>query len=150
MKIHSDLSLLNPAILSDCVPMEVPSSAIELKRGYLYKRGAFRRNWQCRLFVLNGSSLTYFDINVPKGSLDLEHFEVVCNPTSPEDVTCRPFSFALRPARGPTGSRRSSGLFGSSRDSGRVYYLQAFSQEEKDEWVELISSVCAQATPSRP
>ena len=119
---------------------------VETRRGYLHKRGGIRTNWQCRLFVLNSGFLSYFDVDTPKGTIELANFDLVKSPREPEDVANRPFTFQLRPTAASVKRRNSSTLLLTGRD--RSFFLQAFSHEDKTEWMREISQFTAAGASS--
>ena len=98
-------------------------SDLPLKQGYLSKKGANRRNWTTRWFMLKSSCLLYYksptEINeMPKGKIFLSS-------------DCIIFSW----------DKKKFGFCVYTPDQDRIYYICAKNQIELDEWMEEMSKL---------
>lgn len=101
------------------------------KAGELKKQGAMRKNWKARWFILQKDNLFYF-----KSRLDSKPID--CIPLNNCTVykctkTKRPYVFEI-----------------SSNDFDRIYYIQASSEKERDEWMRMIEGAAALECVSEP
>eukprot|EP00013_Stygamoeba_regulata_P006378 CAMPEP_0177633218 /NCGR_PEP_ID=MMETSP0447-20121125/2718_1 /TAXON_ID=0 /ORGANISM="Stygamoeba regulata, Strain BSH-02190019" /LENGTH=1179 /DNA_ID=CAMNT_0019134859 /DNA_START=78 /DNA_END=3617 /DNA_ORIENTATION=+ len=95
-------------------------------QGYLSKKGANRRNWTTRWFVLKDQCLTYWKSpqdtnNLPKGKIVLKN--CLCYKSHKKN-----FSFAVEVP-----------------EQNRIYFICAKNFEEQDQWMELIKTSIEQA-----
>jgi len=100
------------------------------KEGYLTKQGAIVKSWHVRWFVLEGTSLYYYQdksTQEGKGVIDLRNCSVSVAP----EQTKRPFGFAIIHLLG----RRS-------------YFLSAETKEDMDEWISELKETISVATKS--
>ena len=117
-------SALSTATAATSLPI-YSSYQLQQKAGYLQKEGDVWRTWKRRYFVLSSQLLSYYsdrDATTPKGHIQLQGAEV----------------------RVSQRSDRSGWLFEVYRDEAetqhRVYYLQADSEVERDEWIAAIKN----------
>jgi len=98
--------------------------SVLVKQGYLTKKGAKRRNWATRWFILKSGVLAYHkspsDLE-PKGVIYLDGCKV-----QPTEELKKPFLFAI--------SKKSN------QPNDRVYYIQAKNPADFDAWINAIRS----------
>uniref|UniRef100_A0A7S4HZM6 PH domain-containing protein n=1 Tax=Vannella robusta TaxID=1487602 RepID=A0A7S4HZM6_9EUKA len=107
----------------DSSAMESTQSGVLYKQGYLVKKGAKRRNWNTRWFILGYNHLAYYKNpgdSEPKGSLQLKGTTVEKNPE-----VKRPHSFAVVTPL-------------------RTYFFCAKNEACMDEWMESIRNATPQ------
>lgn len=95
--------------------IELPDDVIKV--GYLSKKGAKRRNWKDRWFILKKESIGYYaspSDATPKGTISLRRCSVF-------NSTRKPFCFHVS-------------------NLNRDYYIVAKNQQEQKEWMEAITA----------
>lgn len=100
--------------------MDCARHLLTLKEGYLYKKGAKRRNWKLRWFRLHKTRLSYHRSKKtldPRGVVNLKE----C--TNVHSSEYKPHCFVIV-------------------CSQRVYYICASSNTERDEWISAVTSAC--------
>lgn len=105
----------------------------EMAEGYLYKQGAFVRNWKRRWFVLSGCHLSYYEGSNSKkllGVIDIDTSTAI----TPHDAP------PVGLSQCPTGS--VDFCFSISQNAkGRVFYLVGDSKESMMHWVTTLRQV---------
>eukprot|EP01156_Anaeramoeba_ignava_P005177 Anaeramoba_ignava/a246591_67.p1 GENE.a246591_67~~a246591_67.p1 ORF type:complete len:124 (-),score=36.93 a246591_67:12-383(-) len=97
------------------------------KQGWLWKRGHFRKNWKKRYMVLRGNVISYFpnqttDNSKARGLID-------CEGATISDYPKRTNGFLVR------------------ESTGKEFPMSAKSEEEKNEWIEVLSHVSQNKAP---
>jgi hypothetical protein len=108
------------------------TAGYSLKEGYLYKQGGNVKNWKSRWFVLNATSLNYFETekdsrgtSKPLGSILVSSIEA-----------------ATIQACTATGSPPHSGNFCLQfQSAGRDWLFCATSQRDRDDWLRVMTAL---------
>ena len=121
---------LPPAVLPESAPLPTLSTSslasyhLVHKAGFLTKEGEVWKTWKRRYFVLSSLLLSYYvdrESTVPKGVIPLDRCEVRLS-----ERTERPNLFEV--------------FDEAEEGKRRVYFLQADSEKERDEWVAAIKN----------
>jgi len=95
--------------------------------GYLEKKGAKRKNWNNRWFVLKDNYLFYCKNpkSNPQGIINLH----ACTVSKTEGPTARPFSYSLL-------APKSVSI--DAKWTNRTYFMAAKSEEDRDNWMRVL------------
>ena len=97
-----------------------PRTGVASKEGFLVKEGRIRKSWKTRWFVLRGARLSYYrskESRYPIDIIDLSLARAVVN----SEYKQKPYCFSVELPR-------------------RTYYLQASGVEDRQQWVEILTS----------
>jgi len=95
--------------------------------GYLEKKGAKRKNWNNRWFVLKDNYLFYCKTpkSNPQGIINLH----ACTVSKTEGPTARPYSYSLL-------APKSVSI--DAKWTNRTYFMAAKSEEDRDNWMRVL------------
>lgn len=135
--------------------LEAPEEDTEpIKVGLLTKRGAVRKNWKQRYFVVRHDYIVdYYESEekknagaAPKGSINLAGYEVVTEPNKRKMKVLEEKFKALKIADAiPEYTKYPEFMIECYRNNQRRWLFQCKDQEEFDEWVDVLRVACRKA-----
>lgn len=135
--------------------LERPKSKEDLKKGWLIKEGAVRKNWKKRYFVVRHDySVDYFEDDKtfekggkPKGTMSLCDYRVEEDPGNNLLKKTRALAekMGIDVSSLPEPKKYPDHTFEITHSRRRPFFVQCASDEEKKDWMEMFRTCCRYA-----